>query len=171
MQMRTNRTRPYLIAGACGILIVAALYGLPALLGKGGWPGVAGFPALLLPGARAAHLGWRGTALAPLREGTLAGLVTSAGAAALEIWAFVAGVGAIDWATYSAQVGPEAASEVRGALEALTVIGVVLALVICFVGCSLAGWIGSLVYVSIRGLLVGGRRTVQSGRGGNQEQG
>jgi len=160
--MRTIHTRPYLIAGACGILMVAGLYGFPALLGRGGWPGVAGFPALLLPGALAAHLSSRGTTFAPLKEGALAGLVTSLGAAALEIWAFVAGVGAIDWATYSAQVGPEAAGEVRGALAALTVIGVVLALVICLAGCSFAGWLGSLVYLFARSLFKG-----NAGQGSN----
>jgi hypothetical protein len=56
-------------------------------------------------------------------------------------------------------VGQEAAAEVRGALEALTVIGVVLALVICLAGCTFAGWLGALVYVSIRGMLGGGHRS------------
>src|SRR5689334_12531469 len=135
--------RPYTIAGACGILMLAALYGLPALLGRGGWPGTVGLVALLLPGVLAAHLRWRGTTFAPLKEGALAGLVTSLGAAALEIWAFVAGVGQVDWAKYSAQVGTEAAEQVRAVILPVTVIGVALALVICLLGCTLMGWLGA----------------------------
>src|SRR5947209_17804905 len=97
MVMKMSHVRPFAVAGACGILMVAGLYGLPVLLGKNGWPGAAGFPALLLPGVLAAIISERGTTFAPLKEGALAGLVTGGGAAALDVWAFVVGVLQIDW--------------------------------------------------------------------------
>jgi len=164
MEMKPGSMRPYAIAGVCGILMVAALYGLPALLGRGGWPGAIGFVALLLPGIQAAHLSWRGTTFAPLKEGALAGLVTSLGASALMIWAFVAGVMQIDWAKYSAQVGAEVANQVQGAIVPVTVIGVALALMICVVGCTLMGWLGALGYISVRNLFGAEHGAVSSQR-------
>jgi len=142
--------------------MVAGLYGLPALLGKGGWPGAAGFPALLLPGVLAAILSERGTTFAPLKEGALAGLVTGGGAATLEVWAFVAGVLQIDWARYGAQVGQDVAAQVRGAIVPVTSIGIVIALVVCLAGCTSMGWLGAAGYTLLRDLRRSGRKRVSS---------
>ena len=95
-------------------------------------------------------------------EGALAGLVTGGGAATLEVWALVAGVLQIDWATYGAQVGQDVAAQVRGAIVPVTSIGIVLALVVCLAGCTLMGWLGAAGYTLLRDLRRSGRRHTSS---------
>lgn len=154
--MQVDRLRPYIAAGACGIVIVAALAGGALLLGTLSGPGIAGAALLLvLPGALAAHLAARrGTTFAPLKEGALAGLLAGHFAALLQIYTTVAAVLSIDWERYTAQVGPEIANGVHQAVVPLTAILVAISVVVVYLGCVLLALLGAAVYVYLRRLLV-----------------
>jgi hypothetical protein len=131
---------------AHGVLVSRTGRGLPAI-----W-----LLALILPGAFAAHLCWlRGTQYASEKEGALSGLVTAHFAAALQVCVLVVGVLAIDWKRYAEQAGPEIAAGVRDAALPAVIILAAVTVAITYIGCILAGWVGSLAYLAARRVLSG----------------
>ncbi|HEY0069137.1 MAG TPA: hypothetical protein VGE04_04125 [Chloroflexia bacterium] len=140
------------------MLVVSALALAHAVLGSQGAGLGAGWLVLLLvPGALDAHLE-RGSAGAGEQDaegtaGLRAGIVTAHFAALLlSAWVVVA-VLTTDWERYAAQVGPEAAYAVRDAALPATVLLVVLAVAVAYVGCGVAGLLGGLAYSVVRNLV------------------
>src|SRR4051794_18884222 len=114
--MRVSRLPPRVVAGVVGMLLVAALYSVHALVlrSSGRGLGPVWLLTLCLPGALAAHLCWlRGKKSAV--EGVFSGLITAHFTATLQVFVLLIAVLNIDWTRYAAQAGPEIANGVREA--------------------------------------------------------
>ncbi len=141
--------RPGRIAGVAGMVLVAALYMAHAMLLKlnGAGLGAPWLLLLVLPGVLAAHLSRRASELySAEREGVLAGLLTAHFASILQIIVLVISVLNVDWAAYSAQVGPDIGNGVRAMAVPATVVASLVMVAVTYTGCVLASWLGALAY-------------------------
>ena len=90
------------------------------------------------------------SASASTTEGALSGLVVAHFAAALQVCVLFLAVLNVDWARYAQQVGPEIATGVRDAALPAAIVGAVVAVIVAYAGCILAGWLGSVLYSGVR---------------------
>lgn len=146
--------RPHILAGVCGMALIATLYCVHMLLVTAGAEGlgVGWLLLLVLPGALAAHLSRHSPAQAE-RYGALGGIVTAHFAALLQVAALVIGVLTVDWARYAGQVGPQVAQGLREAALPATLVAGAALVVVTYAGCALAGWLGALAYMGVSRLL------------------
>ena len=54
----------------------------------------------------------------------------------------------VDWATYSAQVGPDIGNGVRAMAVPATAVASVVLIAVTYTGCILASWLGALAYTA-----------------------
>ena len=144
--------RPGTIAGVSGMVLVAALYIAHALSLKATGHGlsVAWLLLLVLPGVLAAHLSCRvGAQYSAEREGFVAGALTATFASLVQVAVFIIGVLNIDWATYSAQVGPDIGNGVREMVVPAAAVASAVLVAITYAGCTFASWLGALAYVRV----------------------
>lgn len=108
---------------------------------------------LLLPGAASAQLSRRhiqgqgnGSAALPL-QGLRAGVVTAHFVAPLLVSLLIIAVATIDWTTYTMEVGNEVAPGVSSAVVPATSVFALVAVVLAYSGCALAGLLGGSLYM------------------------
>jgi hypothetical protein len=133
------------------MVLVAALYIAHALSLKftGHGLSVAWLLLLVLPGALAAHLVRRagaGAQYSAESEGIAAGVLTATFASLVQVVVFMIGVLNIDWAAYSAQVGPDIGNGVREMVVPAAAVASVVLVAITYAGCTFAGWLGAVAY-------------------------
>jgi len=150
---------PRYLGAALGIALAIALYFVDAALRASGSGGLGAYWLLLfvLPGALAGAIAHRrGLPDDVENEGALAGLTTAHFVAALVVASLIEGVLTIDWTQYAAQVGEQIAEGVKAAIVPATAIAGIATLVIIYVGCVMASWLGAAAYEGYAGIV--GRR-------------
>ncbi len=159
--MPSKRIKAHVVAGITGMLLVSALYGTDEFLLTSGRGDLSPFwlLLLLLPGALAGYLSRDG---ATEREGLLAGLLTAHFAATLQICMLIYAVLTVDWQRYGGEVGDNVAAAVRDAAWPVAAVAGVVLIIVTYVYCMLAGWLGALFYRqcadAVNRLMSSGRR-------------
>lgn len=152
------RLAPHVLAGIGGMIVVAALTVAQEMLvhARGEGLGAGWLLLLLVPGVLAAHLIWRRGGCnqeAAVRSGLRSGIITGHLAAPLLAVLLLVAVATTDWARYAGQVGPEIADTVHSAAWSATPFLGILAAMLGYAGCAVAGFVGALIYTGLRGMI------------------
>lgn len=152
------RIAPHVLAGISGMFVVAALTVAQEMLVQERGEGLesGGLLLMLMPGMLAAHLDWqpgRRNQEAALRSGLKSGVITGHLAAPLLVALLLVAVATTDWTRYAGQVGPEIANVVHSAAWPATAFLGILAAILGYAGCAVAGFVGALIYTGLRGML------------------
>jgi hypothetical protein len=159
MRRRIGQIEPRYLGAALGIALTIVLSFADAALKASGSGRMGAYWLLLfvLPGVLAGAVARRrGLPHEVEKEGALAGLVTAHFVAALVIASLIEGVLAIDWSQYAAQVGEQIAEGVKAAIVPATAIAGIATLVIIYVGCVVASWLGAAAYEGYAGIMARG---------------